>query len=232
MSILSCYHGTSVGRAREFLDKKEIHLSLCGDPSSTEYRDLWLGDGFYLFDDPFHAFKWIVNQCHFGESGSFDLETLRHRFCMLQCKLNYQQTRTFDLRQTEYLAIFQKVLEKIRNNTVPDVRIPSGTIPDGVVINYMFSRMNYDKRFDLVCAVYKFNEDNFTGIPKLKLGFVPQTQYCVKKKTLIEDIREYEYTDYIDTYKMIWETLFPKAKPLGTGASDTYSLGTRTWYES
>jgi len=129
MSTISCYHGTTIKHADDYLSGTEFVLSECGNLDSADYRDLWLGDGFYLFDDPFHAFKWITQQCFKDKSSSFDINILLRRFKILQIRLNYPISRTFDLRQTEFRAIFQKILDRIITATIPDIRIPNGKSP-------------------------------------------------------------------------------------------------------
>lgn len=232
MSTINCFHGTSVKHADYYLSGNEFVLSECGDPDSANFRDLWLGDGFYLFDDPFHAFKWITQQCFREKDSVFDLDILKKRYKILQIRLNYPVPRTFDLRQAEYRAVFQKILDKISAATIPDIRIPDDKIPDGVVINYIFNKMNYGKNFDLVCAVYILNQENFSETENLKLNFVAQTQYCVKKTHLLVDKNEFQYTDYVDDYIDIWETLFPYAHPIGSSPSARYTLGKGGYYES
>ena len=232
MSTITCYHGTSVKSADYYLSGNDFVLSESGNQDSADYRDLWLGDGFYLFDDPFHAFKWITQQCFKDKASVFDLPTLQRYFKILQIQLNFPVSRTFDLRQTEYRAIFQKILDKILTSSLPDTRIPDGKIPDGVVINYIFKNMVYGKKFDLVCAVYILNEQNFSETENLKLNFVTQTQYCAKKIHLLVERKEFHYTEYVDDYIDIWETLFPSARPIGNRASVRYSLGKGGHYGS
>lgn len=187
MSVITCYHGTNEKSASFYLTGNDFVVSECGDLNSDNYRDLWLGDGFYLFDDPFHAFKWIVQQCFKCKDSVFNLDILQRHYKILQIQLNYPINRVFDLRQTEFRAVFQKILERIKSNSIPDVRIPNGKIPDGVVINYIFKNMTYGKRFDLVCSIFKFGESLFSETENLKMDFVAQTQYCVKKTHLLAE---------------------------------------------
>lgn len=232
MSTITCYHGTTVRIAKYYLDGNDFVLSMCGSIDADGYRDLWLGDGFYLFDDPFHAFKWITQQCYKKKSGIFDKTILDREYRILKIRLNYPVTRVFDLRQTEHYAVFQRILDRIVSNSIPDTKIPDGKVPDGVVINYIFKKMDYGKRFDIVCGIFKFNESYFSGIQNLKSNFIVQTQYCVKKIDLLDKREEYDYTYDSEGFIDIWKTLFPNTPPIGIEQKNMYSPRKGVYYES
>ena len=52
VSRLICYHGTNLNSANQYLSGCPVVLSQCGE-IDQHYRDLWLGDGFYVFNNDF-----------------------------------------------------------------------------------------------------------------------------------------------------------------------------------
>lgn len=62
MSIHNAYHSTVKASAELMLSSQEFIFSISNSPTDTDYYNLWLGDGFYLFEYDFYAFKWMARK--------------------------------------------------------------------------------------------------------------------------------------------------------------------------
>lgn len=113
---------------------------------------------------------------------------------------------------------------RIINNKIPDNLIPKGKIPDGVVINYLFKKMDYISKYDMVCNAYMVNNSNYDCIENTKIAGVYQLQYCIKNDSIINKIEDFNYKENLDDYIDMWETLFPESKPFGITTESIYTI--------
>jgi hypothetical protein len=223
MSIESNYHGTTLNSGNLFLKNQEVILSLCRDPQSRKFYDLWLGDGFYLYEEAFYAFKWIAQKAYNNNQESYSNIDLDN-YLILNVFCNFIPRRIYDLRKLEHRQYFDLVMSRIINNRIPGEFIPKGKIPDGVVINYLFEKMNYKTKYDLVCNSYMINRKNYDNIENTKIPGLYQLQYCIKNSSIINKIESFNFNEYIDEYIDMWKTLFPETKPFGNTEESIYTI--------
>lgn len=223
MAVEKCYHGTVRETGERYITTQQVILSEYGESRSREFKDLWLGDGFYLFDQDFFAFKWITQKSQIQSTSEIE-ERLKREYIILSVTIQRSQARTFDLRNLSHKRLFDQVLVRINNSELTEHIVPRGKVPDGIAINYLFNELGYKQFFDVVVATYTFNQNNYVNIESTKQGYIVQLQYCVKNTHIIQNITEFDITSSIDEYLDIWEDLFPTAKPFGIPDKSIYTV--------
>lgn len=176
---IECYHGTTYDNLRKILAEHKMIPS-----RGTRH---WLGDGVYFFKDDFYAYKWIVQECHDKYGNSYPDKI--NEYGILQVFLKVRQNRIFDLRNLEHKRIYdftyKRILEEFnKKNDIPD------QLTDGVVINYMFNILKFQRKYDLIIANYFFKKKKSKGLP-VQLQFIEQIQICVKNTRIIRKMKEY-----------------------------------------
>ncbi|RKI41090.1 hypothetical protein D7V86_13900 [bacterium D16-51] len=176
--MLTLYHGTERDIGSRIIASRTFIKSL-GD-------EHWLGDGIYFYEEKNYAFRWIyISYSKKYPMCTPDIVNILKKYTVLAVDIIVAQERIFDLTKYEHKAQFDKVhirsLEKIKNHKI--------NITDGAVLNFMFHKMEFNKKYDLIKAMF-IHEDNDISITKTRLAYIPETQYCVINKGIIENIRD------------------------------------------
>lgn len=185
------YHGTSAEAVGDIIKEKNMKSSL-GEKH-------WLGDGVYFFEEDFYAFKWILDSYSNQEKIKFNENNFINNFSILEGEIKTKKIRVFDLTKMEFKTIFDMIYTKIKDKKEGYEKLKKHKVSEGVVLNYIFNILEYDKEFDLVIAMFTLNKKNYTGT-HMKLGYMPQKQICVKNKEAIKEIRSFNYKPHIDKY--------------------------------
>jgi hypothetical protein len=203
-SLIRGYHGTTQKNARQILENK-VMLPSRGS-------DHWLGDGVYFFEDDFYAYKWIVQQCSKIYKEDYSEKILIKEYQIFEVYLNIETERVFDLRILDNKRYFDCAYQKLLQEKNKIEEIKEIELSDGVVINFLFSVLDYNKKYDLVIANFILNKNNYQKINS-RLGYIEQVQLCVKNTKIINKIEIYWWQKHTKRYTMIWNDLFYHAQP-------------------
>lgn len=207
------FHGSNRDRGEKFISNQKM------EPSSGDNH--WLGDGSYFFIEDFYSYKWILDMFKKRYSGDPTYEKLSENYMIIIGEVYLQKDRVFDLTKGEHKILYDKVYKEL--DTKND--IPQDDIAEGVVINYMFNILNYSDLFDVVKALFINNKNKYKGV-KTRIGYMPQEQVCIKKLNVVQNIKEYDFKERIDTYRiLISDMYFDNIKP----EKEVYK-GRKTYY--
>ena len=208
------FHGTNADSAIDIIDN-EIIISSDKDQHDT---DLWLGDGFYLFEDDFYSFKWIAQNLYRKVKSDYSEDRLKEEYEIIEVDLDIEKDRIFDLsKNLTHRKIFESVLSKIKQKTDDK----NNNISDGLAINYLFNVLEYDKIFDVVHGCFIFNEKNYVNI-STRFDNIQQQQFCLRNLDKIVNKDLFDFHSKIEDYLDIWQDIFYMANPYKYKKSDTY----------
>ncbi|MGD6874236.1 hypothetical protein ACQCU1_18905 [Sutcliffiella horikoshii] len=195
------FHGSKRSRGEKFIQNKEM------EPSKGKKH--WLGDGSYFFVEDFYSYKWIVEMFKARHHESCTYDNLNKHYLILTGEVCIEKNRVFDLTRAEHKILFDRVYKKLDEKN----EIKHYDIAEGVVLNYMFNKLNYHKLFDVVKAVFSLNKYKYEDI-KTRVGYMPQEQVCIKNNEVVNDIKEYNFKERIDTFNiLINDMYFDNVKP-------------------
>ena len=231
MGVISAYHGTTEVVAKSMISSQECIFSFSKAPTDKDYYNLWLGDGFYLFEYDFYAFKWMA-----GKLKNYDepraIEIFKDEYCILKVSMEPHEDRVFDLNNLKHRTAFDRILTGLMNLNPPNRGLKKEYFTDGLVINILFNELDYSDNYDIVVSMFPINKGNYDKFNQLRSGPLLQKQYCVKNKNIIREISQFDFYESIDDYMNIWETLFPKTKPFGKEEESIYTVDRGLSYES
>lgn len=230
MSVFIAYHGTKKKAAESILHDNEFKFSISHSPSDANYYNLWLGDGFYLFEYDFYAFKWMVDDLK-EKNDSSAIKKFEKNCCILSISVNYQQDRVFNTNNLEHRMLFDRILSNLIKMTPPNRGMDPNHFTDGLVINILFNEFKYSNKFDIVESLFPINKKNYSNFTQLRSGPLLQKQFCVKNKSVIVGASEFSSGEHVDNYKIIWKTLFPMSKPFGEVKKSIYTIDRGLSYE-
>lgn len=189
------YHGSNRTRGEEIIEIQELKVTR-GDKH-------WLGDGSYLFVEDFQAYKWILDMFksrYSGQDSNYD--NIINNYLVLECKVETNKTRIFDLTKSEHKILF----DRVRKEMVEMKKIKTKEMAEGVTLNYMFNVLGFDKDFDFVRAIFCLNRGNYTDFQS-HLAYLPQEQICIKNekdvKDIVKNINEYDFKNKIETFESL-----------------------------
>jgi hypothetical protein len=230
MSIRNAYHGTVKASAELMLSSQEVIFSISNSPTDTDYYNLWLGDGFYLFEYDFYAFKWMARKLvRYSESPAID--KFRDKYCILKVLIDIEKDRIFDLNNLVHRTVFDKILTWLMKQDPPNRGLNKEHFSDGLIINILFNELNYSKNYDMVVSMFPINKDNYNNFAQLRSGPLLQKQYCIKNKDVIREISQLDFDGSINDYIDIWKVLFPSTKPFGKVTESIYTIDRGLSYE-
>lgn len=193
------YHGTNIDRGRRMIENSLMEESM-GDRH-------WLGDGSYFYEDDFYAFKWIRDMFkNKFEKQYKSAEELFEYYMIITGILEVKKERVFDLENPRYKIQFDKIFQNCKAKQEYSERFKKSKVPDGVVINIMFNKMDYKKRFDIVIATFKMREDKYED-KSSRLGHMPEKQICVKNLDVFKPKDIFECKERIDEFEEIISNL-------------------------
>lgn len=181
--MLTLYHGTKRDNGKRILATKTFHRSMGNNH--------WLGDGIYFYAEKSYAFRWLYLDYGKNHPSSIPkLSNIINKYIILSADISIELERIFDLTRAEHKMMFDKVFQRsIEKNKNLGLKIV-----DGAVLNLMFQRMDYNKRFDMIKALF-IHEDNDISINKTRLAYIPEVQYCVVDRGIIGEIKDINITD-------------------------------------
>lgn len=184
------YHGTALQRGNSMLKKKKMEYSR-GD-------DQWLGEGIYLYEHKLYAFRWIVIKYKEKFNPSRISTGLFENYMVLNVDVGYKQETVFSFLNPEHVLEFKEIKDRCNSKKGNIERLQKGEFTDGVVINFMFRNMDYDKAYDMVEAVFPLERD--LGATDTRLQGLLEYQLCVKNPAKIlgffDCSNEFKYEEY------------------------------------
>lgn len=181
--MLVLYHGTNKENGKKIIASKVFKRSF-----GNEH---WLGDGIYFYEEKFYAFRWIyIAYNRKYPQSKPEIHNITDKYVILSANITINQERIFDMSRYEHKIMFDRVLRKsIEKNKDKNLRIV-----DGAVFNFMFYKMNYNKKFDMIKAIF-MHEDNDILDSSTRLPYIPEIQYCVVNSLIISNIGNTNISD-------------------------------------
>lgn len=193
------FHGTEIKRGSDMLKEKKMYNSK-GDRH-------WLGDGSYLYEEDFYAYKWIIDMYKRKyKNYPSKPEHLFERYHMLKVNVATSDKRIFDLDTARHKMYYDRVYEKCENMKKYSKRFSKVNMAEGVVLNIMFNDMEYLKDYDVVIATFKRRANKYSGKP-MRLKYMPEKQICVKNICKARPIKFYKCLDKISEFQFCIDNL-------------------------
>lgn len=187
------YHGTEIERGKRILKKQKMEYSRGGHE--------WLGDGIYLYRDKLYAYRWITIQ-YKNQFGTKNLKELFNHYLILNVDIKYDIERVFSFLNPEHQTEYSYIKEKCKQKAALSAEMSKYEFVDGVVLNFMFKKMGYDEKYDMVEAVFSLLEepDNHSRLRNLT-----EYQLCIKNPDCIVSICDCteEFKDYGNKLNMV-----------------------------
>lgn len=196
------FHGTKKSRGQEILNDQKMKMSR-GD-------DHWLGDGSYFFKDDFWAYWWIremFKERHLEFYGTVSDSFIEDHYQIIQTVIYVKRERIFDLDDLTHKREFLIALSEIKDKKEYSDKYQECQAAEGLVLNYMFNKLDYHKEFDMVCADFTRDYSNYNGM-RLRKNYNSQHQICVKNLDIIETLDEYDFIKHILSYHQLLDTFF------------------------
>lgn len=198
------YHGTETERGRRILSRQKMEYS--------RGENEWLGDGIYLYRDKILAYRWIKIQ-YKSNFHVYSFDKLFEHYMILGVTIDYDAERVFSLLKPEHQVEYYKIKEECKKKAGLSKKMAGYDFTDGVVLNFMFKKMGYDKKYDMVEAVFPIDSD---ADEKSRLGTMSEYQLCVKNPEKIVSIYdctgEFKTEDYESKLRTInkYRTIYNK----------------------
>ena len=152
----------------------------------------WLGDGVYFYKERAYAYRWIHLMCKKRKGEDFQVKDVIEDYMILQADINLQEERLFDLDNPEHNFDFNITRKNIEKELSKSKKYTYEKITDGLVINFMFKEIGYQKQYDAI--QYSFDTD-IKGNTNSKIR-LREYQLCVKNAEIIYNIKEIPKEDY------------------------------------
>lgn len=180
------YHGTY---------KESAKSITAGNFEPSEGDNHWLGDGVYFYEEKFHAFKWEWYKC--PKSKKKDKNYLKNRVAIITTKVNCDKSRVFNLDKIEHKLIYERAYKHINTKIKKLNELNDRDCAEGVVLNFMFKKLWYAKKYDIVRALFPIPHSKYSKIVDKewnvhikekthRLTFMPEVQVCVKNPDVID----------------------------------------------
>lgn len=187
------YHGT---------DKKSAKSIIAENFKPSEGDNHWLGDGVYFYEEKFHAFKWEWYKC--PKNKKEDKNYLQDKVAIVIANVNCDKSGVFNLDKIEHKLVFERIYKWINTKIKKLDDLDDGSCADGVVLNYMFNKLGYATKYDIVRVLFPIPHKKYNKIIKQerykpikekthRLTFMPEVQVCVKNIEVID-------TDSLEIY--------------------------------
>jgi hypothetical protein len=196
------YHGT---------DKNSAKSIIAGNFEPSKGNNHWLGDGVYFYEEKFHAFKWMWYKC--PKDKKKDKNHLQDKVAIIATEVNCDKSRVFNLDTIYHKLIFEAIYKEINTTTELLKNLKGRTCAEGVVLNYMFNKLGYDRKYDIVRALFpiphkKYNkiirQERHNPIKKKthRLTFMPEVQVCVKNLDVIDkdSLKSYDIGNEVEVF--------------------------------
>lgn len=193
------YHGTNRERGTRIIANNKMEFST-GDKH-------WLGDGCYLFEEEFFSYKWILDMFYERYFRLNVEKCLNEYYEIIKVHVIVEKDRVLDLAKSRYKILFDTTFKEMKNMQEFSERFSNEEIAEGVVINYMFKILGFDKDYDVVRALFTLNRSKYNEI-STRIGYMPQAQVSVKNLSVIESIEEYDYTSNIQEYEYLIHNMY------------------------
>lgn len=181
--MLTLYHGTERDVGSRIIASKTFKQSL-GD-------EHWLGDGIYFYEEKIYAFRWIyIRYNKKYPMCTPNMANIIKKYSILSADITIEQERIFDLTRYEHKEQF----DRVHNRSLEKNKSGKINITDGAVLNFMFHKMKYNKKYDMIKAMFP-HEDNDISSMKTRLSYIPEMQYCVVNKRIISNIKDINISD-------------------------------------
>ncbi len=125
-----------------------------------------------------------------------DNTNIEEFFKILICSYEVKESRIFDLTKVESKFL----LDRMREITIKKMKnenkvINKYNLNEGVLLNILFNKRDYDLKFDLVVAIFNRRSNKYKGVEYgFKINTLPEKQICIKNQEIINNIKEYDYT--------------------------------------
>ena len=185
------YHGTSVEFGKKILIEQKMRPSR-GD-------DQWLGDGQYFFRNDFYAFRWIVIKYTegFKNNNTKKIELIYDHYMILKADINLNPDRVYSLYDPIAHANYMNLLDLLQEKQEYSEKYKNKEIVDGVVINILFTRMGYGKRYDAVEAMFNISTKSKR---KTRFNSFSEYQVCIKNSDIIKRIVKFNNENVPEQY--------------------------------
>ena len=194
------FHGTEIERGKKILEQKRMFIS-SGDKH-------WLGDGGYLYEDDFYAYKWIRDMYKANNSKyPYPPESLFEEYQIVKFRVETGCERVFDLDKPINKIQFDAVYKHCKENQKYSKRLAGQRFTEGVILNIMFNNMGYIENYDVVIATFKGRYNKYTGMP-MRLNFISEKQICVKQISKAIPLEFYECKDKISDFHYYIDNLY------------------------
>ena len=173
------YHGTEIKRGNQAVVQQKLPIS-----KNTKEHEQWLGDGIYLYEEEFYAYRWIKNmhKSNIRKQLYSDSTNLFDKFSILEVELEYEKDREFRFSNPEVAIIFweiQKQFKKMENERGREYT-------DEHFINVLFNELGYIENYDIIRYEYPGLESNEY---KSRIKHSTEIQFCVKNEKIIKKIK-------------------------------------------
>ncbi|MGM0410328.1 MAG: hypothetical protein ACQEQF_06145 [Bacillota bacterium] len=180
------YHGCNHKRGKKILETEKIIFSK-GDRH-------WLGDGFYLYEDPIYAYHWIKNMFKSNKKG-YNISNnneIEDFFYILKCSYNVDEDRIFNLDKLKHKLFFDYLRKSLTEKL--EKMNKSKRISEGVLINYIYNELDYSKKFDVFVATFHGRKFKYKKNKHYRINTLPEKQICIKNDKIILKIDKYNYS--------------------------------------
>lgn len=189
--IIQMYHGTSVDNGKKIIKTQQMNKSQ-GD-------EQWLGEGIYLYESEFLAFRWIDIKFRKEYVGLDKKENLFKKYMILQVDIECDPKRIFSFTNPENSMEFTRVKKRYMEFAQKTKRINGRGVYDGVILNIMFNDLGYNKYYDIVRGFFPY-KGNIT-MTHSRICNLGEEQICVKNEKCVKKISDCTDPNKYDEYR-------------------------------
>ena len=203
MAIFIGYHGTTRDKCRNIFKCKRFY------PSRGDKH--WLGDGVYFYLESFFAYRWCVLNCKNKMTSRLNAQCIIDRYSIIEVDINVEERRIFNIDGIEHKSILMEIYEEIKNLAEMSSKFKNVEMVEGVVLNYLFSILHYDKDFDIILATFPVDLFLYKNI-KMRHA-ISEMQICVRNGSVINNMREFDFSTEVDKYNHLWGNVYLESDP-------------------
>jgi hypothetical protein len=198
------YHSTTDVNAKQIL-KSNFKIKI----DVTKKSGPWLGCGVYFFIEDIYSVVWCIYEyARIYGIDSINKENILSNMAIIYSQVIISDDRLFDMTYYKFQRLYDITYKHMLSSKKFIGRLENLEEIPGVVIDYMFNTLEYNKSFDGVKQLYRINEDHYENHLDYRVKGVPQCQYCIKKTDLIKSKNTFEFKDSYDKYSKEWGQLF------------------------